>query len=313
MGMQKHPLISRKAFEKMDNTASTHDYTKKILGKKRYFKQISREEFHFLFEDSPIELYDLTSVYDLESFEYFMRIRFTNTKERQVKRLEMRVFLYLDSPLPYKKINYTLELKKKSKGNIIGDDCYIKLPETYYKRYDIFIDEIEYRDGEILPLSLSTVRAPKENSVKNIKEIDASVTPYHKSEKYPAVIMPSFSDSLWICTCGQKNLNSDASCVRCERTRESLEEMVKKYESGEIERDRYSFVQRAKKAEHASARVQTEMTPEKEKLIEEQKIKVEKREKYKEKMIMQALPRIALYFAAGYLIYFLLQWLDVVR
>lgn len=297
----------------MDNIASTHDYTKRVLGKKRYFKLISREEFLFLFEGSPIELYDLTNVYDLESFEYFMRIRFTNTSSRQIKRLELRIFLYLDSPLPYKKINYTLEMKKKAKGNIIGEDCYIKLPEAYYKKYDILIDEIEYRDGEIVPLSLSTKRAPKEKSVEDIKEIDASVTPYHKSEKYPAVVMPSFSDSLWICTCGQKNLNSDTSCVRCDRTRASLEEMIKKYESGEIARDQYSFMQRAKKAEHESTRVQTEMTPEKEKLIEEQKIKVEKREKYKEKMIMQALPRIALYFAVGYLIYFLLQWLDVVR
>ena len=291
-----------------------HDYTKKVFGKKRYFKQISREEFSFIFENSPIELYDLSSVYDIENFEYYVLIRFTNVEQRAVKRLNIRLFIYLDSPLAYKKIDYTYEVpKKKSKSRVFGDECYIRIPESYYKRYDIFIDSIEYCDGETEKLSLSTLQAPKKKSEKHIKELDAIVTPYHKSEKYPAVCMPSFTEKLWICTCGQKNLSGERVCVRCERTRVSLESMMKKYETGAYQNDQYSLVQRAKKAEHTLARTQEKPDLEKEKLIEEQKIKVAKREKYKEKMIMQALPRIALYFAAGYLIYFLLQWLDVVR
>ncbi len=298
----------------MNKQATGHDYTKKLFGKKRYFKEISREEFHFLFEDAPVELFDLTNVYDVDSFEYFMMIRFSNISERAVKRLAIRIFLYLDSPLPYKKINYTYEFtKKNNKTKILGDNFYIDLPETYYKKYDIFIDEIEYYDGDCVSLSLSTLKTPKEQTIENIKDIDAIVTPYHKSEKFPAVIMPSFSESSWICTCGQKNLSEDASCIRCERTKESLLEMVKKYETGDYQKDQYSMLQRAKKADHTLNRMPKEEDPDKERLIEEQKIKVEKREKYKEKMILQALPRIALAIVAICVFYFLLQWLDLVR
>ena len=296
----------------MDN-ASVYAAPKRIFGKKRYFKEIFQQEYHFLFENSPLEIVDLTSVYDIESFEYFAIIRFSKITRRPIRSFSVRLFLYLDSPLPYKKLEVEYEIgKKKSKSRVLGDDVYIPIPEAYFKRLEILLDSVEYEDGERIKLGFSTDGVKEACHSEKIVEIDHSQTPSDTVEKYPAIVSPAFSDSAWICVCGQKNFEN-TECTRCSRGRETLLKMVADSGAHTFENDPYSFIQRSKKAALNSSRTRVEMDEDKEKLIEQQREKVEKREKYKEKMLMQALPRIVLYFAAGYLIYFLLQWLDMVR
>ncbi|MBQ9976882.1 MAG: hypothetical protein IJP16_10250 [Clostridia bacterium] len=293
------------------DSISQHDFTKRIFGKKRYFKQIDKKEFHFLFDTSPLELEEAVEVYDIESLEYFLSIRFARITNKLIRSFKIRLFLYLDSPLPYKKLSYIYNVnKKKMSERLLGADDYIPIPETYFKRYEIFIDEVTYEDGTVEALSCSTVDKRSAVREAHVAEMDSAITPSHKSEKHPAVIMPQFSEGAWICTCSQKNTPDLDICKRCGRLKADLEKMVTMNTASEFDSDPYSFVQRAKRVEHTLARTATESSAEKETAIENEMKKVEKREKYKSRMVMQALPRIALYFIAGYLIYLFLVWLE---
>ena len=293
------------------DSVSQHDFTKRILGKKRYFKQIGKKEFHFLFDKSPLELEEAVEVYDIESLEYFLSIHFARITDKLIRSFKIRLFLYLDSPLPYKKLTYVYSVNKKKMGErLLGADDYIPIPETYFKRYEIFIDEVTYEDGTVETLSCSTVDRRSAVRESHAAEMDSAITPSHKSEKHPAVIMPQFSEGAWICTCSQKNTSDLDACKRCGRLKIDLEKMVLMKDNSEFTSDQYSFVQRAKRAEHILARTATQNTAEKETAIEDEMKKVEKREKYKSRMVMQVLPRIALYFIAGYLIYLFLVWLE---
>lgn len=285
-----------------------HDFVKRVFGKKRYFKQIDKKEFHFLFDSSPLELDSAVEFYDIESFEYFLVINFSRVVPRRIASFKIRLFLYLDSPLPYKKITYTYNVpKKKISDKILGADDYIPIPETYFKRYEIFLDEVVWEDGEVQTVGCSTLDRKTVAPEKHITEIDAQITHSETSEKYPAVVMPQFSNNAWICTCSQKNTSEDTVCVRCSRERGNLEKMLEKTE---ISKDSYSQYQRARKVEHITARTYEKTSEAKEKKIEAEIEKVEKREKYKDKMRVQALPRIVLYFVAGYLIYLFLRWVE---
>ena len=293
------------------DSVSQHDFTKRIFGKKRYFKQIGKKEFHFLFDKSPLELEEAVEVYDIESLEYFLSIHFARITDKLIRSFKIRLFLYLDSPLPYKKLTYVYSVNKKKMGErLLGADDYIPIPETYFKRYEIFIDEVTYEDGTVETLSCSTVDRHSAVRESHAAEMDSAITPSHKSEKHPAVIMPQFSEGAWICTCSQKNTSDHDACKRCGRLKIDLEKMVLMKDNSEFTSDQYSFVQRAKRAEHILARTATQNTAEKETAIEDELKKVEKREKYKSRMVMQVLPRIALYFIAGYLIYLFLVWLE---
>lgn len=286
-----------------------HDFVKRAFGKKRYFKEIGERSFNFLFGSSPLEIDRAVEFYDIESFEYFLVIHFSRVTKRLIRSFKIRLYLYLDSPLPYKKLTYTYNVsKKKLSDRILGTDDYIPIPETYFKRFDVFIDEVEWDNGEKETLSFSTLDKKTSPEEKHVAEIDAETTHSETAEKYPAVIMPQFSDNAWICTCSQKNASQDAVCRRCSRERDKLEKMLEKTE---FLKSQYSGYQRARKAEHITARTFEKPNVEKEKRIEAEIEKVEKREKYKDKMKIQVLPRIALYFAAGYLIYLFLRWVEL--
>lgn len=287
---------------------SQHDFAKRVFGKKRYFKEIGERKFNFLFDSSPLEIDRAIEVYDVESFEYFLILHFSRVSERLVRSFKIRLYLYLDSPLPYKKLTYIYNVsKKKLSDRILGTDDYIPIPETYFKRFDVFIDEIEWENGEKETLNVSTLDKKTSPEEKHVAEIDAETTHSETAEKYPAVMMPQFSDNAWICTCSQKNASTDAACIRCARQRCDLEKMLEKKEAA---RSQYSVYQRARKAEHIAARTFEGVSEEKEIEIEAEIKKVEKRERYKDKMRVQALPRIILYFVSGYLIYLFLRWVE---
>ena len=286
-----------------------HDFVKRAFDKKRYFKEIGERKFNFLFDSSPLEIDRAVEVYDVESFEYFLVIHFSRVTKRLIRSFKIRLYLYLDSPLPYKKLTYTYNVgRKRMNDRILGQDDYIPIPETYFKRFEIFIDEVEWDNGEKETLNVSTLDKKTSPEEKHVAEIDAETTHSETAEKYPAVMMPQFSDNAWICTCSQKNTAQDDACIRCTRQRESLEKMLEKREAS---KSQYSLYQRARKAEHIAARTFEAPSEQREAEIEAEIRKVEKREKYKDKMRIQVLPRIVLYFASGYLIYLFLRWVEL--
>ena len=293
------------------NSSVCYERTARVFGKKRYFKEIERNEIEGLLDGSPLEVLNVSSVYDVETFEYFLCIGFARVCERLISSFDIHVDLFLESSIPYKKIDFTYNIRKKDiKKAYIGENVYIPIPESYFKDYEIGIKKVVWDSGEETVLNLSCVqREGKAKKEKYISEMDLEVTPLYKSEKYPAKFLPEFRKEVWVCTCGQKNLEAADECVRCTRTKESQRLLLSERNTHE----RAALVTRAKRADFESARNPEKEDKGKEELIEKEIAKVAKREKFKDKMKTQALPRLLAYIVIAYLIYLLLAWFNNVR
>ncbi len=287
--------------------------------KKRYYKEIDTSSFDFIYGNSPVELIDRTSCYDIESFEYFLVVRLRNVSGRRIASVSVRVDLFDGiSILPYKRIDYIYKVKKqgKTESDIIGDRDYIPIPQSYYKSLEFTVVSVTFADGETMELNLSSARKPKLIS-EQPNHIIAACEAVDDSEQlrdtYPAIIMPEFGQSAWICSCSHKNSAKSEECERCTRSREALRELYSHENLVRVAQNEANgtatMTQRRVKSEFMDRREPKVTDSKKELLIEEQKQKVEKRERYKEKMRIQALPRIALYFVLAYLLYFILNWI----
>lgn len=286
--------------------------------KKRYYKEIDTETFDFIYENSPVELIDRTASYDIESFEYFLVIRFRNVSGRRISALDIRLDLYDGiSPTPYKKLEYTYKVTpKNTPEDIIGGFDRIKIPETYYKRLVINILGVTFADGEHLSLKLTSETKPKLIADQANHIITACELVDDKEsvkDNFPAIIMPEFGKTAWICCCSHKNKTESESCERCGRERDKLRAL---YSHDNLEKTAYeeahgtsTMTARRIKGEFMDKKMPVETDNIKEILIEHEKEKVEKREKYKEKMRIQAIPRFILYFVLAYLLYFVLNWI----
>lgn len=287
--------------------------------KKRYYKDIETVTFDFIYGDSPVELIDRTACYDIETFKYYLKVRLRNVSGREISQVQVRVDLYDGiSILPYKKLDhvYRIKRKKKEDTDIIGDNDYIPIPESYYKSLDINIISVTFEKGETVELGLSSMKKAKRISdqpnhiITACELVDDSE---HLRDTFPAIVMPEFGQTAWICSCSHKNPADAPECERCTRSRDDLKELytVENLEKVAHEEAHGTLTMTARrvKSEFMERRDAKPIDEKKELLIEEQKEKVEKREKFKEKMRIQALPRIALYFVLAYLLYFILNWL----
>ncbi len=129
-------------------------------------------------------------------------------------------------------------------------------------------------------------------------------------ESYPAIILPQFTSNAWICCCSHKNPSDAESCERCSRERDALMAIYSGAHLTDVLRREAqgtaSMTQRRRKGEFLDKKTPKTVDNAKERLIDEQIEKVEKREKYKDKMRVQALPRLVLYFVGSFLIYLLI-------
>ena len=107
--------------------------------KKRYYKEISRTAFDFVWGDAPIELVDFMTCYDVESFDYRLVLKMKNVSGKAVSSVEGRFDLYDGiSAIPYKKLTHIYKktkkkLKKGEDPSIIGENEYVPLPQSYFK------------------------------------------------------------------------------------------------------------------------------------------------------------------------------------
>lgn len=290
--------------------------------KKRYYKEISRSTFDFVFQDSPVELVDMMTCYDVESFEYFMVLTVRNVSGRVIASADVRLDLYDGiSRIPYQKIEYTYKVgkKRRKKGEdelLFGTRDYIPLPQSYFKSVEITVLGVTYSGGERETLNLSSKKKPKLISAQPDHIVTAcEIVDDNESvrDKYPAVIMPEFGKSAWICCCAHKNRIDLDECALCSRRRDDLMALFT-VEHLELVADNeahgtYTMTQRRIKGEFMDKRDPKVIDAQKEEEIAEQIKKVEAREKYKDKMRIQALPRLALYFVLAFLLYFVLCWI----
>lgn len=213
---------------------------------KKFYKEIT--EFPLGIKKEGIaEIVSATTFYDIDTFEYSLLIIAKNIGEKEVESLRIRLNLFLDiTAFPYKKLDLVIPFKK-GEGSLR-----VPLPESYFKTFEIILDEVIFKDGEALFLGISSKKKKK------------------KAEKPAPITIP---------------------------------------------RDTHiplSPEKRIQKAEFLKKRDDKGVDERKERIIEDEMKKVEIREKRKDRLKKEALPRIVLYFIIGYLIWFLLRFLEVV-
>ena len=175
---------------------------------------------------------------------------------------------------------------------------------------------LTYENGESEEINLSSKKTPdlicdKSVAIKAACEIADRRDGIKR--QYPPIVVPTVNQFAWICTCSYKNSLSEKACARCNRDRDVLLELYKDDSLKEIAKsatgEALTMAEREEKSRFLEKREREKYNPAKENEIEVQLKKVEAREKYKDKMRLQALPRFVLYFVGAYLLYFLIRLL----
>ncbi len=214
----------------------------------RLYRIIERFEFPSIVDGSPVQLQEGYTICDNKTHELFACFAFQNLSEKDIASLTIRLLLYRDVNIPYiTKIYFTYSAANASLGirgfpgekeksfrfgkenrcirptEYFGKCAYIELPDGYFRKVELELVSVEYRDG-------STERLDKmvENKSKKMSELNFAkkyayekLNVYKETEKaHPAVVIPQKSESAWICCCGHKNLISYDKCEQCGRSKD---------------------------------------------------------------------------------------------
>ncbi len=279
---------------------------------KKYYKEINKKSFNFIFDNSPIEFIEATNLYDIDTFDYYLTLKMKNVSGERIRGVKIKLHLFIDNTVvPYKKLEYTYDLKVNA-DSTFGEKDYIPIPQTFYKSFDVILDEVTFENGVTEDYNISS-RKKGELIKEQTNDIATACELVEESEalkeSFPAIVMPAFGEKAWICSCSHKNSNDAEACERCSREKKWLMEVYDKERLRRISREEgngtLTMSKRAEKARFIEKRDFKPLDEKKELVIENEIKKVEKRERYKDKMRIQAIPRIALYFVGGFLIYFL--------
>lgn len=233
----------------------------------RDYNVIEKFDFSAIYDNCPVDILDAYSLYNINTFKYYVNIVFINSCKKRITELVIKLLCYSNQNIPFKKIFYTYSavkgnigkkdamekyhfpnnlpfFKKKidnivSEGEEFGHCVYIPIPETYFKKMKLEFVSVKYDDGSFEDLSLC-------KQVKYVKYDDLnddSRFAYHlmniyniAEEEHPIRVIPMQSENSWLCCCGRKNINSDNICKKCMRdkdwqlkniTKESFDETIK--------------------------------------------------------------------------------------
>ena len=195
--------------------------------KKKYYKEINKISFSFVFDNSPVELIDATNYYDIETFEYALVLRMKNVSPKKISSLRIKLHLFLDNlTVPYKKIDYTYTFSKRD-DEMLGETDYILIPQSFYKSFYVIIKEVVFEVGKKEQYNLSSRRRGefiREQSGDIITACELVEESELLKEEYPAILIPKFGEKAWICSCSHKNSNDRDECEVCRREKRWLME-----------------------------------------------------------------------------------------
>lgn len=279
---------------------------------KRYYKEINKKSFDFIFDDSPVEFIEATNYYDIDTFDYFLTLKMKNVSGQRIKSVGLKLHLFIDNTVvPYKKLEYTYD-SRVAVDETFGEKDYIAIPQTFYKSFDIILTDVTFENGVTKSYNISSRKKGeliKEQTSDIVTACELVEENEVLKETFPAIVMPAFGERAWICSCSHKNSNDREVCERCSRQKAWLMSVYDKESLRRLSREEgngtLTMSKRAEKARFIEKRDFKPVDEKKELVIENEIKKVEKRERYKDKMRIQAIPRIALYFLGGFLIYFL--------
>ncbi|MEA4832340.1 MAG: hypothetical protein VB118_06970 [Oscillospiraceae bacterium] len=301
----------------------------------KYYKLIERLDFNYLYVNCPLEITDALSVYDIDTYDYYLHFIFRSMSETPVDSVDIIILLYDNANVPSEKIPYTYSFeamrmnstKRKNKGVSsiacgaeFGRGFYIPIPQSYFKKLNVVIKRISYSDqtaveyeeaAKYSPEHLSSLSLEKKNAFDQINIYEAL------EDEFPTKFVAAEGQFSWMCCCGNKNPNNIARCSRCGRAKDwqlcvmsdkALDEEHEKY----IKEHSALFANYAKaefmiKHNYISKQDRLDMAEKQEIALN----RVEKQEKRRERLMKQIIPRFVLYFAIMTLIYLFFRWLSM--
>lgn len=308
--------------------------------RQRIFRVIEYLDYSAVFECSPVEITDGYIISDVDNYDIFASFVFRNVCPKGILSLDIMLLCYKNQNIPYLKIpftyslkSYTLGIRRKGGTKIkekiaekqpvvepsesFGEAVYIPIPESYFTRVKLVITAVTYDDGSHEELELVAGK-----SIKKFHELDDSLKfAYRKlnlftaaEEVFPIQVVPQEGEMAWLCCCGHKNPKSAERCEICQRERdwvlenlavEKLDERAKKI----AEEEQHLF--KPDKTKYRQDKyLQTEEEIRRKKEAYELAMKrIAERERRKEKLKMQILPRVLLYFVIVYAIWYLLGFI----
>ncbi len=212
----------------------------------RSLRVVKYLDFSAILSDSPVEICDGFIVSDRDDGDVFASIVFKNVGAKQIKKLNIQLWCYLNQNIPYCKLDYSyshddltfgvisaesreLRLRESNKREAIkqnerfGSCVYLKLPESYFTKLEVYIDSVEYLFGETAPVGVVAG-----GSVRRYSDLDnitrlvyTRVNIYESAEHtHPAVVVPQETNTAWLCCCGNKNPRDAEFCGVCSRERD---------------------------------------------------------------------------------------------
>ncbi len=212
----------------------------------RALRVVKYIDYPFVLSDSPIELDEGYIVSDRQTCEVFASFIFKNVSERPIRELKVRLACYQNQNIPYLNIDFVysnkdltfgiiskngndMKLRDANKKTFIeqsetfGSCVFIPIPESYFTKMEVILLSVTYSNGDVE--QLNTVVAGDTRRYKELDDISkrvyARVNIYQAAEeRYPTVVIPQFSNKVWLCCCGNKNPAASEVCEKCGREKE---------------------------------------------------------------------------------------------
>lgn len=307
--------------------------------RQRLFRVVERFDFSGIVDKSPVQIEDGFVIADIETNELFACLIFQNLSYKYIRSLSIRLLLYSNMNIPYDKVYFTYSSdnatfgiremageekhffnKKKYPHDIrpleyFGNCAYIKLPESYFKRI-----EVELLSATFSNLSKQELDIVVTSKVKRISSLndDQQYAFYHLNiyrdaeSAHPTLNIPQEGDSVWLCCCGHKNLNTESICSLCKRDREWQMKTIDEFslDSKVTELLRESDVMLRHKDNFKGYTANLSLEEQQKKIEDYERVirNVAEQERKKEKEKMLIIPKILFFFGVVLLlIYFLEQ------
>lgn len=231
---------------KLDKRQLKEKLKQQKIDRMRSLRVVKYIDYPFILPNSPVEIEEGYILSDRDSYDVFASYVFKNVSERPIKKLNIRLSCYLNQNIPYTNIDFTysqdeltfgiinqngtdLRLKDSNAVTYVNKSCtfgscvYIPLPESYFTKLELTLLSVEYAGGSVEQLNmLVSGNTKRYNELDDISKLVYTRVNIYKSaeEKYPTKVIPQFSDTVWLCCCGNKNPISNVQCEKCGREKE---------------------------------------------------------------------------------------------
>ncbi len=308
----------------------------------RCYRVIEYLDFSQMAGILPAEVLEGYVLNDLETFEYFAVFRFQSTSKIPITAVGIKLHLYSNSVVPYKNIEFRYpsgdigfgmiehidEVTKETVSEkqlvnsveyskIFGSYVLIPLPNQYFTKMTVEFAYAEFENGEKKTYDYlygknraRTLSSFDEDTLFAFRHFNIYMK---QEEEHPTTVLPQESEFMWLCCCGNKNLNSDTACIKCGRDKEwqmkNLKESTLNSATDRMKQEAEVTYTRMRRSKYELNQIE-ESPEEREARIEEyQKVleRVAKQQAAQERRKWMIFPKLIFYFAFVYLLIFLLQ------